>query len=107
MSDNSKQLEVLMKIIEQSPLRFICPKCLKGFPRGDKLNEHFRDSKDEIHQGLFINNHNSRQFHEFYQQALDLEIPFQDFQRKNRAQVFELAFILEHIRKKEPNSYRE
>ncbi|KAH8430200.1 uncharacterized protein LDX57_007869 [Aspergillus melleus] len=52
MASPQKKEETLKKIIQNSSIRFICPLCLKGFPRGDVLYRHFREQQDDKHAGL-------------------------------------------------------
>lgn len=44
-----RRVDTLKKIIQASWIDFVCPICLKGFPRSDRLYDHFRKQGDEAH----------------------------------------------------------
>ncbi|KAE8390138.1 hypothetical protein BDV23DRAFT_193990 [Aspergillus alliaceus] len=44
-----RRVETLKKIIQVSYIDFVCPICLKGFPRPAVLYDHFRKQGDDTH----------------------------------------------------------
>ncbi|GFF99267.1 hypothetical protein IFM53868_10202 [Aspergillus udagawae] len=52
MASPQKRVETLKKIIQVSSIDFVCPICLKGFPRSALLYRHFRNQGDNTHAGL-------------------------------------------------------
>ncbi|OJJ65617.1 hypothetical protein ASPBRDRAFT_139693 [Aspergillus brasiliensis CBS 101740] len=94
MASLQMQNRTLSRVIENSKIRFLCPQCLKGFPRSDALYEHFRRTSDEIHDGLDMRRTDFDRFFSCYQVALrasilPAQLPF-------GAKCFEYRFIVEH-----------
>ncbi|RAL04891.1 uncharacterized protein BO80DRAFT_441136 [Aspergillus ibericus CBS 121593] len=84
----------LLRVIENSKIRFSCPQCLKGFPRSDVLYEHFRRTGDNVHDGLAMRRTDFDRFLSCYQEALRASIP--SAQLPSSAKCFEYRFIVEH-----------
>ncbi|KAE8167951.1 hypothetical protein BDV40DRAFT_284438 [Aspergillus tamarii] len=94
MASLQRQHDTLRKIVEQTSTKFICPQCLRGFPRPDVLYCHFRRQEDDIHQGLDMRNTDHKTFLLCYHKALKASIPAE--QLPQGSQCFELAYIVEH-----------
>ncbi|KAE8397983.1 hypothetical protein BDV37DRAFT_264439 [Aspergillus pseudonomiae] len=56
MASLQRQHNTLNKIIEHTSIKFICPECLRGFPRAYLLYRHFREQQDDTHKGLSMRN---------------------------------------------------
>ncbi|OJJ66312.1 hypothetical protein ASPBRDRAFT_48967 [Aspergillus brasiliensis CBS 101740] len=49
MASLQRRVETLKKIIQVSPIDFVCPICLRGFPRPALLYDHFRKQGEDAH----------------------------------------------------------
>ncbi|KAL2859995.1 uncharacterized protein BJX67DRAFT_334960 [Aspergillus lucknowensis] len=100
MSTSSLQREynTLKQIIKNSTIRLVCPICLRGFPRSDKLYDHFREKEDETHQGLNMRNSDFSTFLFCYQESLgDHYIPPERITLGS--ECFDIFFVIENYRK--------
>lgn len=94
MADLERKLVTLRRIIQQTSIRYLCPICLKGFPRPDTLYDHFRKKKDDTHEGLSMRRTDFKRFISSYQAALGASIPAAELPFDNKC--FELQYVLEH-----------
>ena len=94
MASLQRQHNTLNKILEHTSIRFICPECLRGFPRPYLLYRHFREQQDDIHKGLSMRNTDHQKFLLCYQKALKASIPAG--QLPTDSKCFETAYIVEH-----------
>ncbi|PWY91467.1 hypothetical protein BO94DRAFT_427782, partial [Aspergillus sclerotioniger CBS 115572] len=83
----------LSKIIEHTSIRFVCPECLRGFPRTYLLYRHFREQQDDIHKGLGMRNTDHQTFLLCYQKALKASIPAEQLPQDSKC--VELAYTVE------------
>ncbi|KAF7590255.1 hypothetical protein BBP40_003093 [Aspergillus hancockii] len=94
MQDIERQLNTLNRIIQQTSIKFVCPKCLKGFPRPDILYDHFRKENDDIHKALDMRKTHFKQFLDGYQSSLRASIPAEKLPPASKC--FEIQYVLEH-----------
>ncbi|KAE8406780.1 hypothetical protein BDV37DRAFT_291892, partial [Aspergillus pseudonomiae] len=94
MASLQRQHNTLNKILEHTSIRFICPECLRGFPRPYLLYRHFREQQDDIHKGLSMRNTDHQTFLLCYQKALKASIPAGQLPVDSKC--FETAYIVEH-----------
>ncbi|PTU22243.1 hypothetical protein P175DRAFT_0432224 [Aspergillus ochraceoroseus IBT 24754] len=94
MADLERKNVTLRRIIQQTSIRYLCPICLKGFPRPDTLYDHFRKKKDDTHEGLGMRRTDFKRFISSYQAALGASIPAAELPLDNKC--FELEYVLEH-----------
>ncbi|EED11655.1 conserved hypothetical protein [Talaromyces stipitatus ATCC 10500] len=95
MASQEKQHKTLFEILSKSTIKLVCPQCLEGFPRVDRLNGHFRSMKDDIHQGLLLLRKDFKKFHDCYQRALRSSIAAEKIPQRSQ-ELFDFRFIVEH-----------
>ncbi|RAK98696.1 uncharacterized protein BO80DRAFT_457046 [Aspergillus ibericus CBS 121593] len=90
------QLDTFKEIIEKSRINYICPQCLKGFPRPDVLRQHFQSEKDDIHQGLAMKDTDFGTFYVNYQIAIKAFLPASLL--RYGPDCFKPNFVVEHYK---------
>lgn len=91
---NQRQLNTLVKVLEESKFRFLCPKCLRGFSTSTLLYRHFRQKMDLIHQGLDSSRHDFDLFIYCYQACMGPSITATNIPSVPRC--FEISYIIQH-----------
>ncbi|PWY96037.1 hypothetical protein BO94DRAFT_601211, partial [Aspergillus sclerotioniger CBS 115572] len=96
MATSARIEESLRKVIQNSPIRFICPLCLKGFHGPDPLYHHLRkqQQRDDTHAGLAMRDSSHLRFVTSYRESVRISITARDISRVSGC--FSTAFVVEH-----------
>ncbi|PYH75344.1 hypothetical protein BO82DRAFT_36507 [Aspergillus uvarum CBS 121591] len=97
MSSLQRQFNTQKAVLRQSTIKYLCPECLRGFPRPDTLYRHFQDVNDEAHKGLRSRKDDYNQFYSCYQKCLGASIPSKCLPKPPHC--FELQYVIEHYGK--------
>lgn len=93
--NNQKQLNTLVKVLEESNFKFLCPNCLRGFSTSTLLYRHFRQKRDFIHQGLDLSRRDFDLFLYCYQACMGPSITATNIPSAPRC--FDLPYIIQHL----------
>ena len=94
MSDLRRRLDILERVIKQTKISLLCPKCLKGFSHSDSLYYHFRNEENETHNRLAMRNKDFNLFYPCYQECLGASIPSEKLPLAYKC--FDFQYVLEH-----------
>ncbi len=96
-SSLQRQCDALKQVIKNSTIRLVCPICLQGFPRNDRLYSHFREKEDDTHQGLTKRKSDFPTFLLCYQVSLGALIPAEGIPIDSGC--FDIFFVVENYGK--------
>lgn len=98
MASLQKRVETLKKIIQVSSIDFVCPICLRGFPRPALLYDHFRKQGEDIHarpaERTVKEQWEMKEFLTCYRQSVRTSVAVEDVPPNSHC--FEVNFVVEH-----------
>lgn len=95
MADLERRYNTLNEIVQKTTIRYVCPKCLRGFSRPTLLYQHFRE--DESHNALSMRRENFKRFLSSYQESLGCKIPAKELPPD--AECFRIQYVIDHYKR--------
>ncbi|KAE8310957.1 hypothetical protein BDV41DRAFT_543132 [Aspergillus transmontanensis] len=95
MADLERRYNTLNEIVQKTTIRYVCPKCLRGFSRPTLLYQHFRE--DESHNALSMRREDFKRFLSSYQESLGCKIPAKELPPD--AECFRIQYVIDHYKR--------
>ncbi|RAL06634.1 uncharacterized protein BO97DRAFT_321998, partial [Aspergillus homomorphus CBS 101889] len=89
-----RQFSTQKEVLRRSKIKFLCPECLRGFPRPDTLYRHLQEVDDEAHEGFSLRKKDFKRFFPCYQECLGASVPSNCLPKPPHC--FESQFVIEH-----------